>query len=172
MFGGRHEPHLRLFRIPELTWGGELLRDIGVAALSKDVLNWYSQKTPTPVAGFIGGNVLVAFRVEIHYRDKQVFLLQEQPIGPHEMDMVGIILCPDADGSFRIIGAAKSKEHRTSPKVLVDDKLLAVDGKSVRAHTLGQVVDLLRGQPGSVHLLLVERRGKNVAIRTEVIRFW
>ena len=56
------------------------------------------------------------------------------------------------------------------PGVEPGDRLLKVDGLEVTGASMGRVVDALRGRPGDVRLLQLERRGKTFTVRATVTR--
>jgi C-terminal processing protease CtpA/Prc len=78
------------------------------------------------------------------------------------MDIVGLTLQPAA-GRWRVLGAAVEG-------IEPGDLLLRVDGLSASGATMGAVVDALRGTPGDVRVLTLERRGQRVRVEARVRR--
>lgn len=73
MSGDATETYGILLRIPEISFGALLVRDVGAMAVGPgrnfpgnlELFDWYSQKNAAPVIGWIGGNVLKSFRMTI-----------------------------------------------------------------------------------------------------------
>lgn len=69
-----------LMRIPEIVIGRLALKQVGVLGAGRDkgfstnmdLFDWYSTKNAVPVIGWIGGNVLKAFRLSIDYQNHAV----------------------------------------------------------------------------------------------------
>jgi hypothetical protein len=166
-----NEPDWPMLRLPELEWGGMRLADVGVAGLPKGMVEWYSQKAARPVDGFLGANVLKTWRVQIDYRSGAVYFQQRPNVNPHDMDLVGLAVRPESDGSYSILGVARRDGKPAVVGVEVGDKLMKIDRLTVPGATMGAVVDALRGKPGDVHTLLLERRGKPFQVEAKVERF-
>lgn len=167
-----------VIRIPEIRWGPVRLADVGMAGLPKMFPNgsglgaWYSQKTARPVDGFLGPNAFMAFRVESDFTGGAVYFERGGKSNPHDMDLVGLTLCQEEDGFYRVIGVAKKKGLPVVEGVEPGDKLLRVGDLTVGGATMGTVVDALRGKPGENRILLLERNGKTVTTRARVRRLW
>lgn len=171
-FGSSTEPKWSLYRIPSLEWGGVSMQQVGAAAVPKSFTNWYSYKTPVPVEGLIGGNVLVRYRVQIDYARPAVYLSNAASPNLHDMDVVGLVLRPNSDGTFTIIGKARLKDQDPAAEVLAGDTLVRIGDKAVQGLTLGEVVRLLRGAPGERKSLVVKHQGRNYDVQARVFRYW
>jgi len=77
----------------------------------------------------------------------------------HDLDMTGLILAPEADSSWVIIGSATIDGKSLVEEVHPGDILVEINGMPVRGKTMGVVVDALRGEPGEVKTLLIKRDG-------------
>jgi len=163
-------------RVPEIAWGPLRLTDVaivGVAKMSDDgpgLGAWYSQKTARPVVGFLGPNAFRAFRVEIDYANSAVYFEKGMKYDPYDMDLVALTLRPEADGSYSVIGIPAKDGKKLVRGVEPGDVLIAVDGLKTTGATFGTVVDALRGEPGDVHVLELERNGERIKIEAKVGR--
>ena len=171
------EQALPVMRFPEILWGQTLLTEVGIVGVPKLGPNgptlgaWYSQKASRPVDGFLGPNAFKAFRVEIDYQNGAIYLQKGAEPDVHDMDIVGLTLQPQADQSYRVIGIAKKDGRPALEGVEPGDKLLRVGNLNATGATMGTVVDALRGNPGDVCILLLERNGKPFKIEAKVERF-
>lgn len=165
MWGMEQETEWAMIRLGEILVGGVAVSDAGAACLPKGLFEWYSKKTASPVAGLLGPNVLKAFRVGIDFAGGAVYLELVLRDDPHDMDLVGLTLRPNRDGTFDVIAAAESTG------AMPGDRLLKVGGLDAAGQTMGQVVDALRGKPGSKRRLVLERRGETRTVEATVIRY-
>jgi len=131
---------------------------------------WYSMKTSRPVVGFLGANVLKAYRIEIDYADSAIYFEKNVSFDPHDMDIVGIGLRPEKDGDFTVIGIVTKDGKPVVQGIEPGDILLSVDDFAVTGNTFGTVVDALRGKPGDSRILELERNGEKFKVRAEVMR--
>jgi hypothetical protein len=115
---------------------------------------------PDPKASI--GNLLKLFRLEIDYVNCLVYLEQQAPSDPNDMDLAGVILQPRADGGCRIVGSADTSGAGARKAVHIGDDLLAVDSMDVTHLTLGQTIDALGRKPGGARRLVLCRDGKRV----------
>jgi hypothetical protein len=166
-----------IVRVPEIRCCGSVrLSNVGVVGLPRFFPNeagvgeWYSQKSARPVVGFLGPNAFKAFRVEIDYSNGAVYFERGTDAEPHDMDLVGLTLRPEADGSYRVIGIAEVDGVVPVDGVGHGDILLEVDGLEVTGATMGSVVDALRGQPGEMRTLVLDRDGERLTVQATVER--
>ncbi len=163
-----------IVRVAEIQWGSARLLDVGLAGLpnffpnGSDLGTWYSQKTATPVDGFLGPNAFKAFRVEIDYADGAVYFEKGGEYDSGDMDLVGLTLRPQGDGSYQVIGVGQMDGGPAVSGVEVGDVLLEVDNLKITGATMGSAVDALRGKPGDVHTLVLDRGGTRVSIQAKV----
>ena len=171
------EQNAPVARVSEITWGGVRLAGVGVVGVPAVAPGgprlgaWYSRKTARPVNGFLGPNAFKAFRVEIDYALGAVYF--EKGAGPdemHDMDLVGLTLRPENDGSYSVLGVASKDGKPAVEGVEPGDKLIQIGDLETTGATMGTVVDALRGKPGDVRVLLLERGGKQLAIEAKVAR--
>ncbi len=167
-----------VLRVPEI-WAGDVsLAGVGLVALPSaspphiSLIDWYSRKTARPVAGFLGPNALRPYRVEIDYVGGGVSFEKGAEPSPPEMDLVGITLQPQADGSYKIIGITQKEGQPSASEVHVGDVLLKVGDLEATGNTMGAVVDALRGNPGDTRKLVLKRVGiEIITVQAKVGRF-
>jgi hypothetical protein len=165
-----HEAKCPVVRLPTIVWGTVPLSDVGVVGLP-GIGAWYSQKTARPVNGFLGANALKAFRVEIDYAGSAVYFEKGGEADSHDMDLVGLTLRLEPDSVYTVVGVAEKEGRPSVEGVLPGDRLLEVDALQATGATMGTVVDALRGKPGDVRTLVVERDGERHTIQARVERF-
>ena len=165
-------------RLPKISWGTVLLTDAGIVGVphvpeyGPSLGEWYSMKTARPVAGFIGANALLPYRVEIDYANSVVYFKKERGYNPFDMDVVGISLRQDRDGNYIVVGIVQKEGIAVVEGVESGDMLLKVDGLETKGKTFGTVMDALRGEPGDVRIVEVERNGERIKIAAEVKRLF
>jgi len=87
------------------------------------------------------------------------------------MDMVGLSVRQLADSSYQIIGIVKKDNKPAVEGVESGDILISVGDFKTKGATMGTVIDALRGKPGELRSLFIERRGKQIRINAKVIHF-
>jgi hypothetical protein len=171
------EQNALVVRVPEIMWGPVRLSGVGLVAVSAvqpggpTLGAWYSRKTARPVNGFLGPNAFKAYRVEIDYAGSAVYF--EKGAGPEDatdMDLVGLTLRPENDGSYTVIGIVSKDGEPAVEGVEPGDKLLVVGDLEITGVTMGTAVDALRGRPGDVRILLLERDGTELTVEATVKR--
>ena len=164
MWGMKAEPEWPMVRLGEIQVGPVRVSGAGASGLPEGLFEWYSQKTAAPVSGLLGPNVLRAFRVGIDFAGGAVFLDRALRDDPRDMDLVGLTLRPNRDGTFEVIGAAGGAG------ALPGDVLLRVGALDVKGLSMGRAVDALRGRPGEKRHLTLERAGKTLTVEATVLR--
>jgi S1-C subfamily serine protease len=84
---------------------------------------------------------------------------------------VGLVLRPELDGRYTILGIADFGGRPSVEGVQPGDHLMAVNSIPVTGSTLGQVWGLLGGTPGQERKLTIERAGKEFVISAQVQDF-
>ena len=181
-----------VLRVPDIQAGAMRLSGVGLVGLpgffgpNVSLGEWYSRKAARPVVGFLGPNALRPYRIEIDYVGGAVSF--EEGAGPdtagtdtpgpdghesaaHEMDMVGLTLQPQPDGSYQVLGVARKEGQPFAADVKVGDTLLHVGDLRATGNTMGAVVDALRGRPGETRTLTLRREGKEIKVHAKVGRF-
>jgi hypothetical protein len=171
------EQNAPVVRVPEIMWGGVRLSAVGLVGVAgvqpggPPLGAWYSRKTARPVNGFLGPNAFKAFRVEIDYAGGAVYFEKgAAPDDMHDMDLVGLTLRPEDDGSYSVLGVASKDGKPAVEGAEAGDKLIQIGDLETTGATMGTVVDALRGAPGDIRYLLLERGGNKFRIETRVTR--
>jgi hypothetical protein len=166
-----------VLRVPEIRWGPVRLTGVGLVGLpgffgsGASLGDWYSQKTARPVVGFLGPNAVKAYRLEIDYAGGAVYFEKGAETDTRDMDMVGLTLQPQLDGSYRILGAATKEGQPFAEGVEVGDTLVQIGGFRATGATMGAVVDALRGKPGETRVLTLRRGEREITVEAKVGRF-
>jgi hypothetical protein len=159
-----------MMRIPQIQWGGLPLKNVGVVGMDSEFVSWYSKKTAAPVIGFLAWNVLQAFRVTIDYKNSAVYFEKQRELDSHDMDVVGLALARSRSGGYAIVSIVQKDGHPAVDEAQPGDKLLKVDDRDVTHADLQTVVDALRGKPGDLRTLVLDRKGKTVTTKARVMR--
>jgi hypothetical protein len=170
-FGFGFEARGALMRLPEIAIGPMRAAGVAVLGLDQRLFDWYSTKSAASVAGFIGANVLREFRVEVDYPNEMTYWEPGPRSTGDDLNIVGLTLSPEADGSFTVAGVAARDRKPTVDGVHPGDTLLRVDELDVNGATMGAVTDALRGKPGASRTLVVEQGGKHLRVDARVTRF-
>jgi hypothetical protein len=171
------EPVWPVMRLPEIMWGPVRLSEVGMVGLPNffgngaSVGDWYSQKTARPVAGFLGPNALKNYRIEIDYVNKAVYFEKGAEPDRNDMDIVGLTLQLLPDGNYQVLGVAEKDGKWSVEGVEPGDLLIQVGEFKATGATMGVVVDALRGNPGEIRVLTLERAGKQFKVEAKVERF-
>ena len=170
-FGFPFETQGALLGLPALMIGSMPVgQEIAVLGLDQGIFDWYSQKSAAPVAGFLGAELIARFRLEVDFPGQMTWWQPGPPSAVRDLDIVGLCLRADGDGSFTVAGVVRHDGQPLVSGVLAGDKLLRIDALEVANATMGAVIDALRGKPGAVRVLLLERAGKRITIRATVDR--
>jgi hypothetical protein len=159
-------------RIPEIELGSVQVRQVGALAIARDVhgidfMDWYSTKTPVPVVGWLGGNVLRQFRITIDYPNKMSYWeLQSAPV-PDELDYVGLTL-RSKDGDYYVAGIADRSGRPAVTGVEAGDKLVQIGVLPTHGATHEAVFAAMHGDPGEIRSLVLERQGRRIQVQTRV----
>jgi hypothetical protein len=171
MWGEEAERHWELLRIPAIQYGSTPLSQVAAAAFPDQSLKWFEDRAGLPTIGLIGANALLDRRIGLDYAHSTVYLERTNPTSAPDMDVVGLILRPEADEHYTVLGVADFDGKPSVPQVKRGDVLLAVEGAPATGATMGQVWSLLGGRPGQTRSLLLERDGKRFTVDAAVHRF-
>ncbi len=173
--GAADEAMRKLMRVNRLQYGPLFLTDVAVAEFPSDQLTLFASRAGGPSAGLLGSEALVNYRVGLDYAHSMVYFDIGRLFDVPDFDVVGLILRPEDDGGFTILGIADFEGKPSVPQgddgVQVGDSLVAVDGIAVRGSTLGQVWSMLGGSPGTARTLTVERAGQQFTVAARVWHF-
>ena len=175
MWGMADEPKWKLMRVDRLQYGPLFLTHVAVAESPKDQMTRFENRAGSPTAGLLSSEALLKYRVGLDYAHSTVYFDIGRLFDVLDFDVVGLILRPEDDGRFTILDIAEYDGKPSVPQgdngVRVGDFLVAVDGIPVRGSTLGQVLSMLGGSPGTERTLTVERGGRQFTIATQVQHF-
>ncbi len=169
-FGFPFEVQGVLMRLPELELDGLRVGAIGLLGLDQSLFDWYARKSAGPVDGFLGANVLQGFRLEVDFPNRMTYWEAGAAVAPGDLDIVGLTLRPEADGGLSIAGVVHVAGAPVVDSVEPGDRLLRVDELEVASATMGEIVNALRGEPGSRRTLLIERGGEQFTVVAQVRR--
>jgi hypothetical protein len=160
-----------LMRLPEMGLGPFRVRDVAVLGLDQRLFNWYSHKSAAKVAGFLGGNVLKRFRLEVDFAAQMAYWQPGPEAADHDLDIVGITVRAEVDGGFSVAGVTEVDGVPAVQGVTPGDRLVRIERVETAGATMGPVIEALRGRPGEERTLEVERDGRRLAVQAIVRRF-
>jgi hypothetical protein len=144
----------------------------GAPSVHGDFFDWYSQKAPEPVIGWVGGNVLKGFQVMIDYPRHVTYWQREHELDPHDLDQVGLTLeTRDGAKGYFVAAVARKDGRPTVEDIQAGDKLIRIDGIPLEGMTRGAIFSSLHGTPGDARLLTLDRDGREFDAHTRVSAF-
>lgn len=175
MWGMPDEPKWKLMRLDRVQYGPLFLTDVAVVDLPKDWMAFFEKRAGIPTAGLLGANALRNYRIGLDYAHSAVYFDIGRTFNFPEFDVIGLILRPEDDGRFTILGIADYDGKPSVPQgqdgVQAGDHLVAVDSIPVPGSTMGQVWSMLGGEPGKERKLTIERGGKQFTVIAKVQHF-
>src|SRR6266446_4801570 len=171
MWGLDDEPQWKLMRVDRIQFGPLFLTSVPVVDFPKDRMAFFEKRAGIPTVGLLGADVLVNYRIGLDYAHSTVYFDIGRLFNFPEFDVIGLLLRPENDGRFTILGIADYDGKPSVPQAKAGDHLIAVDGIPVLGSTLGQVWLMLGGEPGKERTLTVERDGKQFTIIATVRHF-
>jgi C-terminal processing protease CtpA/Prc len=154
-----------------MQYGRLTLTDVGVASFPPKLMEWYEKRAGVRTIGLIGANALLNYRVGLDYAHSTVYFQQTSKHRPPDMDVVGLVLRPEPDGHYTVIGVADFDAKASVPEAKSGDTLVSIDGTPPTGGTMGQTWSLLGGTPGDSRTLVFERAGKQFTVQATVHRF-
>jgi hypothetical protein len=175
VWGMDEEPKWKLMRLDRLQYGPLFLTDVTMVALPKPATDLLENRASIATAGLLGSNVFLNYRVGFDYAHSTVYFDIGRLFNYPDFDVVGLILRPEDDGRFTILGAADFNGQPSVASgpdgVQPGDHLVAVDDIPIRGSTMGQVWSMLGGTPGQERKLTIERAGKEFVVAAKVQHF-
>jgi len=165
------EPSWKLMRVDRVQFGSLFLTNVAVADLQNSRLPHFEQRPGFRTAGLLSAEALLNYRVGLDYAHSTVYFDIGRTVMFPDFDVVGLILRPEGDTAFTIVGVADFDGKPSVPDVQAGDHLVAVDDNPVADLTLGQVWSLLEGSPGQERKLTVARAGKQFTIVAKAQQF-
>jgi hypothetical protein len=170
-FGFDFEVTGKLMRLPEILIGAVRAEDAAVLGIDQRMFDWYSTKSAAPVSGILGANVLRGFRLEVDYPKQMTYWEPGSPTEGNDLDIVGLTLRPEADGTYTVAGVARQNGVPAVQGVEPGDTLRRVGEVETDGATMGTVIEELRGKPGELRILAIERDGDVIEIEATVRHF-
>lgn len=175
MWGADEETKWKVMRVNRVQYGPLFLTDVAMVELPKSTVEFFEKRVGVPTVGLIGGNVFLNYRVGLDYAHSMVYFDIGRMFNFPDFDVVGLILRPEDDGRYFILGIADFEGKPSVPSgadgIQAGDYLVAVDGIPVRGSTMGQVWAMLGGTPGKDRRITIERAGKQATVLATVQHF-
>jgi len=171
LWGLDDELRRKLMRVDRLQFGPLFFTNVAVADFPVDQQTSFEKRAVISAAGLLGASALLNYRVGLDYAHSTVYFDVGRLFNFPDFDVIGLILRPEDDGRFSILGVADFNGQPSVDEVRAGDHLVAVDGIPVAGSTLGQVWSMLGGEPGKERALAVERAGRQFAVVAKVQHF-
>jgi hypothetical protein len=171
MWGLDEEPKWKVMRVDRVQYGPLFLTEVPLVDFSKEAMSWFEKRAGMATAGLIGSQVLLNYRVGLDYAHSTAYFEVGSTFKFPDFDVIGLVLRPEDDGRFTILGVADFDGKPSVSEVQAGDHLVAVDGIPVPESTMGQVWSMLGGTPGQERKLTIEREGKRFTVVAKVQHF-
>lgn len=171
MWGAPEETKWKVMSADRVQFGPLFLTNVPMVALPKPVVEFFEKRAAMPTVGLVGSNVLLNYRVGLDYAHATVYFDLGRTYRFADFDVVGLILRPEADGRFTILGVADMDGKPSVDGVESGDHLEGVNDLPVRGITMGQVWSMLGGTPGREKKLTIERGGRELNVIAKVQHF-
>jgi hypothetical protein len=171
MWGADVELKWKLMRIGRLQYGPLFLTSVPVVSLPPETVAFFEKRAGVTTDGLLGSEALSNYRVGLDYAHSTVYFDIGRTFNFPDFDVIGLILRPEDDGCFTILGVADFDGKASVTEVKAGDHLVAVDGISVQGSTMGHVWLMLGGSPGLERTLTIERAGKQFTVIAKVQHF-
>jgi hypothetical protein len=175
MWGLDEEPKWKVMRVDRVQYGPLFLANVALVEFPKDRMEFFGKRAGIPTAGLLGSNALLNYRVGLDYAHSTVYFEIGRMFNFPDFDVIGLILRPEDDGRFTILGVAELGREPSVPSgpdgVQTGDHLVAVDGIPAAGSTMGQVWAMLGGTPGQERRLTIERGGRQFAVTARIQHF-
>jgi hypothetical protein len=174
LWGENDEVTRKLMRVERVQFGPLYLTNVAVANDHGSVTS-LARNTGNASAGSLGSEALLNYRVGLDYAHSSVYFDIGRLFNSPDFNVIGLILRPEDDGRFTILGVADFDGKPSVPLgqdgVQAGDHLVAVDGIRVQGSTMGQVLEMLRGLPGKDRRLAAECGGRQFTVVAKVQQF-
>jgi hypothetical protein len=164
-----------LLCLSELRVGSTRLHRVGALGVGfsrsiGDFIDWYSKKTPEPVVGFLGGNILQDFRLSIDYPNRMTYWTRQRNSRSHELDQVGLTLARKGADYF-VTAVVRRAGKPVLEEVEAGDALLQVGSLATHGARPSAVLAALHGNPGDHRRLVIERHQRRIQVDATVTEF-
>lgn len=175
MWGLDDEPKWKLMRVDRVQYGPLFLANVAVVGFPKERMAYFSKRAGVATVGLLGSNIFLNYRVGLDYAHSMAYFDIGRLFKFPDFDVVGLVLRPEDDGRFTIIGVADFDGKPSVPVgpggVETGDHIEAVNDIPLHSATMGQVWSALRGTPGQERKLTIEREGKQISVAATVRHF-
>jgi hypothetical protein len=171
MWGASEETKWNVMSVDRVQFGPLFLTNVPMVALPKPVVDFFEKRAALPTVGLVGSNVLLNYRVGLDYAHSTVYFDLGRTYKFPDFDVVGLILRPEGDGRFTILGVADVEGKSSVDGIESGDHLEAVNDLPVRGTTMGQVWSMLGATSGEEKKLTIERAGKEFSVTAKVQHF-
>jgi hypothetical protein len=171
MWGAEEETMWKVMTVDRVQFGPLFLTNVPMVSLSKPILDFFEKRAAMASVGVLGSDVLLNYRVGFDYAHSTVYFDLGRTYKFPDFDVVGLVLRPEGDGRFSILGVADFEGKPSVDGVQRGDHLVAVNDLSVRDASMGQVWSMLGGKPGDEKKLTIERGGKQFMVSAVVEHF-
>ncbi|HEX5411922.1 MAG TPA: PDZ domain-containing protein [Terriglobia bacterium] len=170
MAGGQFDVENALMRIPKMSLGSFLLRNVGMVSRPPGVYErLVSGEMGSPVIGAIAGNVLRHFRVEVDYPAGIAYFESSGSDDATDLNCLGLVVQVKGNNTVLVSGVAKREGRPEVPGVEAGDILLQVDDHELTGTSLAEVLEYLSGSPREVKRLTVRRGNKELTVLATVL---
>jgi hypothetical protein len=171
MWGADAEAKWKVMRLDRLQFGTLFLTNVAMVALPKATVDFFEKRAGTARVGLVGSNVFLNYRVGLDYAHSMVYFELGRAFNFPDFDVVGLVLRPEDEGRFTVLGVADFEGKPSVPGVLAGDHLVAMNDIPLRGSTMGEVWSMLGGTPGKEKKLTMERDGKEFTVVAKVQHF-
>jgi len=171
MWGADEETQWKVMRADRVQYGPLFLTNVPFVSFPKTFMDFFAKRAGIPTAGLLGANALLNYRIGLDYAHSTVYFDIGRTFNFPEFDVVGMVLRPEDDGRYTILGVPDFEGKPAVDGVQPGDHLVAVNEIPVQGSTMGEVWSMLGGTPGQEKKLTLERGGKTVAVVARVQHF-
>ncbi|MFZ1007089.1 MAG: hypothetical protein WAN65_09645 [Candidatus Sulfotelmatobacter sp.] len=171
MWGAGVEAKWNVLRIERVQYGPLFLSGAPVVSLPQETLEFFEKRAGVSTVGVLGSEALLNYRVGLDYAHSTAYFDIGRTFNFPDFDVIGLILRPEDDGRFTILGAADFDGKASVPEVQEGDHLVGVDGTPVQGSTMGQVWLMLGGAAGQERTLTIKRSGEQFTVSAKVQHF-
>jgi len=171
MWGADEETKWKVMRVDRVPYGPLFLTNVPFVSLSKPIMDFFEKRAGFATAGLIDAEVLLNYRVGLDYAHSTVYFDIGRMFNFPDFDVVGLVLRPQEDGGYTVLGAAEFEGQPSVEGVQPGDHLEAVNDLPVHGLTMGQIWSMLGGTPGQEKKLTLERSGKEFSVAAKIRHF-
>jgi hypothetical protein len=171
LWGAEVEAKWKVMRTDRIQFGPLYLTGVPVVSLPHETLDFFEKRAGISTAGVLGSEALLNYRVGLDYAHSMVYFDIGRTFNFPDFDVIGLIVRPEDDGGFKIIGVADFDGKASVEEVQAGDRFAAVDGTLVQGSTMGQVWLMLGGSPGQERTLTIKRGGEQFTVSAKVQHF-